>query len=90
MNDLNKPDQPADLIEQRGPWPFVTRRVFRTAEGREYVWSSRHHRKNLPVRGVAVGEKLGSILLRCLWMPGQLNWWIGIIFALGSLLFADS
>ena len=21
-------------------------------------------------------------------MPGQLNWWIGIIFALGSLLFA--
>ncbi len=26
--------------------------------------------------------------LQCLWMPGQLNWWIGIIFALGSLLFA--
>ena len=24
----------------------------------------------------------------CLWMPRQLNWWIGIIFALGSLLFA--
>jgi hypothetical protein len=26
--------------------------------------------------------------LRCLWLPGRLNWWIGIIFALGSLLFA--
>ncbi|MCP9801769.1 hypothetical protein [Synechococcus sp. RedBA-s] len=26
-------------------------------------------------------------LLRCLWQPQQLNWWIGSIFALGSLLF---
>ncbi len=26
-------------------------------------------------------------LLRCLWMPEQLNWWIGIGFSLGALLF---
>lgn len=27
-------------------------------------------------------------VLRCLWMPRKLNWWIGCIFAVGSLLFA--
>jgi hypothetical protein len=28
------------------------------------------------------------LLLRCgLWQPRQLNWWIGVIFALGSFLF---
>jgi hypothetical protein len=74
--------------EEAGPWPFVTRRVYVLTDGSTQTWSSRHHRKGLLVRGVAEGERLGSILLRCLWMPGQLNWWIGIIFALGSLLFA--
>lgn len=27
-------------------------------------------------------------LLRCLWMPRELNWWIGSVFAFGSFLFA--
>ena len=27
-------------------------------------------------------------VVRCLWMPWQLNWWIGNIFAIGSVLFA--
>ncbi len=29
-------------------------------------------------------------LSSCLWMPRQLNWWIGIVFAVGSLLFAGA
>ena len=33
-------------------------------------------------------EAISKLLLRCLWMPWKLNWWIGGIFALGSLLFA--
>lgn len=78
----------ATLIEERGPWPFVTRRVIRTADQQEKIWSSRHHRKHLVGRGWAEGERLASILLRCLWMPNQLNWWIGVIFAIGSLCFA--
>ncbi len=83
-------DQTSDsnCVEETGAWPFVTRRVFESADGTRRTWSSRHHRKGLLVRDVAAPERLGSVLLRCLWMPGQLNWWIGIIFALGALLFA--
>jgi hypothetical protein len=36
------------------------------------------------VKAVAIVETL----LRCLWLPSKLNWWIGTVFAVGSLLFA--
>ncbi len=81
-------DQHARVIEQRGPWPFVTRRIFRLEDETERVWSSRHHRKGLLVGGLPPEARVVSILLRSLWMPRQLNWWIGVIFALGSFLFA--
>jgi hypothetical protein len=84
-------DQTADsnCIEETGAWPFVTRRVLESADGTRRSWSSRHHRKGLLVVGeVASAERRASVLWQCLWMPGQLNWWIGTIFALGSLLFA--
>jgi hypothetical protein len=77
-----------DLIDEKGAWPFITWQVFRSADGSKRVWSSRHHRKGLLVRAAADAEGLASRLLRCLWMPQQLNWWIGSIFAIGSLLFA--
>ena len=77
-----------DCLEQSGPWPFVTRRVYRLADQSRRIWSSRHHRKGLLVPGISEGEQRGSILLRCLWMPKKLNWWIGIVFTIGSLLFA--
>jgi hypothetical protein len=80
-------EQSPDLVDEKGPWPFVTRRVFRSADGSNQVWSSRHHRKRLLIRA-AEAEGLASKLLRCLWMPQQLNWWIGSVFAVGSLLFA--
>ena len=70
-----------------GPWPFITRRIYRRPDGSLFVGRSRHHRKGLhPVkfdRLVGVGAKLRG----CLWMPQQLNWWIGVVFAVGSLLF---
>lgn len=72
------------LVEKRGPWPFITWRVFRSADGREHVWSARHHRKGLLRQAATEASKLSS----CLWMPGELNWWIGLVFAIGSLLFA--
>ena len=75
-------------VEEAGPWPFVTRRVYRSADQPTRIWSSRHHRKGLRVRTAAEAEGGVEQWLQCLWMPGQLNWWIGIIFALGSLLFA--
>ena len=76
------------LVDKKGPWPFVTRRLYRGADDTQQIWSSRHHRKGLRLRDATAGRALASKLLRCLWMPQQLNWWIGTVFALGSLLFA--
>jgi hypothetical protein len=41
----------------------------------------RHHRKGL------FSARTRIALLRCLWLPTQLNWWIGSVFAVGALLF---
>ncbi len=89
MSTPNEDDRPPDVecIEATGPWPFVTHRVHRQADGSLTVWSSRRHRKGLvspkAVKVIAITETL----LRCLWMPRKLNWWIGTIFAVGALLF---
>ena len=42
-------------------------------------WESRHHRKHLRDRAAA-----GSTW----WAPAARGWWIGVLFAVGSLLFA--
>jgi hypothetical protein len=42
----------------------------------------------LILQEAARAEAISKLLLRCLWMPWKLNWWIGGVFALGSLLFA--
>jgi hypothetical protein len=76
-----------DCTEAIGPWPFTTRRTYQKPDGSHTVWRSRHHRKGLPVPEVSAAA-ITKALLRCLWMPWQLNWWIGVIFAIGSLLFA--
>ena len=84
-----KPDsqdhEQLELVATAGPWPFVTRRTYRRRDGSHHVWHSRIHRKDLR-RGEA-GRPAGAGPLRWLWNPGQLNWWIGIVFALGSSLF---
>lgn len=77
-----------EAIEERGPWPFVSRRVYRHPDGSLQVWQSRHHRK-----GLHIFEPLEQLPLHVLfrvgrWMPRDLNWWIGSVFALGSTLFA--
>jgi hypothetical protein len=76
------------LVEQRGAGPFVSRRVWQTPAGSAQVWSSRHHRKGLTLREVSQGEALVELLLRSLFIPHQLNWWIGVFFAVGASLFA--
>jgi hypothetical protein len=83
MNEsLNQPQ----LIQSIGPWPFITRRVYRQENGKQVIWQSRHHRKQLKPNVLRL-IKIEKVLWQCLWMPKQLNWWIGLIFALGSLLF---
>ena len=76
-----------ELIESTGPWPFTTRRAYRRSDHSLAVWRSRNHRKGLQAVESGKALALGSTLLRCLWMPRRLNWWIGIGFAAGSLLF---
>jgi hypothetical protein len=78
----------SEQIESRGAWSFVTYRKYRQPDGSERVWHSRRHRKDLlqtESREILIAA---TTLARCLWMPRQLNWWIGMIFAVGSALFA--
>jgi hypothetical protein len=87
VNQTNEEVPEPHCIEAIGPWPFVTRRVYQAADQSKRVWSSRHHRKGLLVRAADEAEGLAR-LSSCLWMPHQLNWWIGTVFAVGALLFA--
>ncbi|MEM8680082.1 MAG: hypothetical protein AAGF97_12075 [Planctomycetota bacterium] len=74
-----------DNIVATGPWPFITQWL---RDGRQPLWSSRHHRKGLSIDIVPQAGRGATSLWRCLWMPRRLNWWIGGIFALGASLFA--
>jgi hypothetical protein len=76
-----------ELIESAGPWPFVTRRIYRLPDRTHVVWHSRAHRKRLHGMGRGEARSLAAMLLRSLWMPDKLNWWIGTVFALGASLF---
>lgn len=78
----HKPHRPV------GPWPFVTQHLVDHDGGTRLLWSSRPHRKRLAHPERREPEALLRVFLRCLWMPGELNWWIGIIFAIGSTCFA--
>jgi hypothetical protein len=79
-------------IEESRPWGFVTKRVFLAEDGSRRYWISRHHRKNLHYLKSEAERRLRAVnvgsMFRCLWMPGQLNWWIGNVFAIGAFLFA--
>jgi hypothetical protein len=55
----------------------VTAERFRRPDGTSVVWSSRSHRK----RSL---DPVGSTW----WAPGARGWWIGVLFAVGSVCFA--
>jgi len=61
----------------RGFGPFVTREVLHRPDGTLVSWESRWHRKH-PV------HSSGSTW----WAPRALAWWIGVLFAFGSICFA--
>lgn len=85
MKPPNESMEQTATVAQAGPWPFVTSKVVTLSDGAQVVLQSRHHRKGLSGDGICAAP--GSFA-RCLWMPGQLNWWIGVVFATGSVLFA--
>ena len=61
-----------------GLGPFVTREVFGRPDGTRLIWESRWHRKH-PAQSPA-----GSTW----WAPTALGWWMGVLFAVGSICFA--
>jgi hypothetical protein len=75
------------LIESSGPWPFITQKVFKKKDHPTLLWLSRHHRKQLIVERASKATAIGKVLTRSLWQPEKLNWWIGVVFALGSSFF---
>ena len=89
MNEPNTPpdDQTSQVVETAGPWPFTTRKVYRLADQSIRTWHSRRHRKGLVLPEAIKAIVVTETLLRCLWMPRKLNWWIGTVFAVGALLF---
>ena len=58
--------------------PFVTREIYRVADGTLVEWNSRRHRKG--------HEHVGAGTLW--WQPRSIGWWIALLFAIGSFLFA--
>lgn len=82
-----KVDPSAEQLDASGPWPFITRRSYRLGDASEVIWRSRHHRKGLCGGGAreAAGSRPWTFL--ALWMPRKLNWWIGVLFAVGAALF---
>ena len=85
--DLSREKHWLEAIEEQGPWPFVSRRIYRHNNGSHHAWQSRHHRKGLSVLDPLELLPLHVLIRLGLWMPKDLNWWIGVIFAVGSAHF---
>ena len=90
---MHRIDQPGDspkCIEANGPYPFKTHRIFRHPSGVLQHWHSRHHRKKILRRGPLGTKLLARLITDALWLPGDLNWWIGVLFAAGAVLFCGA
>ena len=87
MNRTHDSDHQLRRISAAGAWPFVTHIVYQKPDNSRVEWHSRRHRKGLGVDFADAKRGLESKWLAWAWMPRQLNWWIGVIFALGSSLF---
>jgi hypothetical protein len=65
-------------LRGRGFGPFVTHEVFGRPDGTRQAWESRWHRKH---------PSWGSFESTW-WAPRAMAWWIGVLFAIGSVCFA--
>jgi len=79
---LRVPDLPDGwrVVHTHGPLGFVTHAVLVRPDGSEVEWSSRRHRKGLGLRLAGVRAEGGR--------ASAMSWWIGSLFAIGSLCFA--
>jgi len=87
MGKADPKTPPAATGVPTGPWPFITHRRYRVPGHPDRIWRSRDHRKTLAGNVDFRGPGLGPLLAHSLRAVHKLNWWIGILFAIGSLLF---
>ena len=59
--------------------PFTTRVEYRTGDGETAIWDSRFHRKHASRLSRGGGATWFA--------PHRASWWIGVLFAIGSLCF---
>jgi hypothetical protein len=72
------PEQAETTATERGFGPFVTYVARKRPDGVIARWESRSHRKHL-----SGARARGSTW----WAPQDRDWWIGVLFAIGSFLF---
>jgi hypothetical protein len=77
MNGYTELPEGWERVAADGPGPFVTSEVLRAPDGSLVRWRSRVHRKR------DTGPRQGVW-----WRPDRVSWWMGVLFALGSLCFA--
>jgi len=69
------------VVSRWAAGPFTTRVEYRTPSGETRVWSSRVHRKHASL--LSRDDDRGSKW----WAPHRASWWIGVLFAIGSVCF---
>ena len=75
------------VLRTWGPLSFTTHALLRRPDGTEVEWSSRRHRKGLGLRRPD-GHRLRAVEGRWGGRPQASSWWMGGLFAFGSVCFA--
>ena len=70
-----------ERVDSRGPRPFVTSETLRRPDGKLVQWRSRAYRKAAHAAASVADEE------RIWWRPHSRDWWMAILFALGSSCF---
>ena len=75
------------VLKTEGVGPFVTKLIFRDYSGIIHTWESRLHRKGLEAAFLKDFKSVRKAFWNGFKKVATLNWWISMVFALGSLLF---
>ena len=75
------------VLKTEGAEPFVTKVIFRDYSGIIQTWESRLHRKGIKAAYLQDFKSAKKAFWNGFRQGATLNWWISILFALGSFLF---
>ncbi|MCB1013713.1 MAG: YrhK family protein [Acidimicrobiales bacterium] len=80
-----QPPADGESVERVRFGPFLTREVVRRPDGSLLVYTSRRQRKGLGPRLEGAGPPAHR---RVVWAPGELGWWVAVLFLVGAGCFA--